>query len=104
MERARGRAYGEVSPGTAGPGADREKQMTTETSLTRTVLRSDELNCPTCVGKIEKRLGALPGVARVKVSFATGRIEVEHDPAATSVDELVAGIRSAGYRAVPGRL
>ena len=47
----------------------------------RTVLRSADFNCPSCVGKIEKRLGRTPGRARRHAAhFSTGRIEVEHDP------------------------
>jgi copper chaperone CopZ len=74
----------------------------TEATIKRTVLRSDELTCPSCVAKIEKRLKALGGVTTARVRFASGRIEVEHDPAVTSVDELVAAVRAAGYRAAPG--
>jgi copper chaperone CopZ len=54
------------------------------------------------VSKIEKSLLALPGVTQAEVKFSSGRIEVEHDPAVTSVDELVAAVRAAGYRAAPG--
>ncbi len=48
--------------------------------MTKTILRSDEFSCPSCVVKIEKALKALPGVAEAKVHFNTGRIEVAHDP------------------------
>ena len=46
----------------------------------RTLLRSDEFTCPSCVAKIEKRLTRTPGVVAAKVHFTTGRIEIEHDP------------------------
>lgn len=71
----------------------------TRSTLKKTVLQSDELTCPTCVAKIEKRLDALPGVDSAKVRFATGRIEVEHDPQQASIDELIAGVAAAGYQA-----
>ncbi|CAM5277156.1 MAG: heavy metal-associated domain-containing protein [Xanthobacteraceae bacterium] len=67
----------------------------------RTVLRSDELSCPSCVPKIEKALNALPGVEKAKVRFNSGKIEVEHDPAQSSVDALVEAIRGTGYEARP---
>lgn len=70
---------------------------TTET----TNLYSDELSCPSCVGKIERRLSALDGVEQATVHFATGRIEVVHDPSSTPVDELVAAVAAAGYSAAP---
>lgn len=68
---------------------------------TKSILRSDEFSCPSCVTKIEKALNALPGVAAAKVHFNTGRIEVEHDAAATPVDALVQAIRATGYEARP---
>lgn len=68
---------------------------------TRTLLRSDELSCPSCVPKIEKALLALPGVTTAEVKFASGRIEVAHDPALTSVDALVKAIARTGYTARP---
>lgn len=69
--------------------------------MTRTILRSDEFSCPSCVTKIEKALTATAGVASAKVHFNTGRIEVEHDAAAAPVEALVAAVRSAGYGARP---
>ena len=74
---------------------------TTIEAPTRTVLRSDELSCPSCVPKIEKALQALPGVQSANVRFNSGRIEVEHDPAKASIEELVNTIRHAGYDAWP---
>ncbi len=71
----------------------------TATSLKRTNLYSNELSCPSCVPKIEKRLQALPGVERATVHFSTGRIEVLHDD--VPVDELIAAVAAAGYRAAP---
>lgn len=65
--------------------------------LVTTLLRSRDLSCPSCVPKIEKALGALPGVAQAKVHFNTGRIEVRHDPAATQPGALVDAVRRAGY-------
>lgn len=70
-------------------------------SPTRTVLRSDELSCPSCVPKIEKALLALPGVESARVRFNSGRIEVDHDPTEAGIEELVKAIRSAGYDAEP---
>ena len=67
----------------------------------KTILRSDELSCPSCVPKIEKALNALPGVAKAAVRFTTGKIEVEPDPSQSSVEALVESIRSPGYEARP---
>lgn len=71
------------------------------TATTRTLLRSNEFTCPSCVNKIEKQLSRTPGVTAAKVHFATGRIEIDHDPALAPVDELVAAVGKAGYAAAP---
>ena len=74
---------------------------TPTTSTTHTVLRAEGFSCPSCVAKIEKALTRLPGVSGAKVHFATSRIEVDHDPAVTGVDELVRAVAGAGYPARP---
>lgn len=63
----------------------------------KTLLRSQELSCPSCVRKIETALKGVQGVSSADVHFNTGRIEVEHE----GVDEekLVEAVRSAGYNA-----
>ena len=73
----------------------------TTTNLTHTTLRAEGFSCPSCVAKIEKQVGRLDGVADVAVKFASSRIEVEHDPQRSSVDDLVAAVAKAGYRARP---
>ena len=75
--------------------------MTSTTgSSTRSLFRAEGFSCPSCVAKIEKRVGRLPGVQHVAVKFASGRVEVEHDPALTTADEIIAEIGKAGYPAV----
>ena len=65
----------------------------------KTILRSQELSCPSCVAKIEKALKAVKGVEEATVHFNTGRIEVQHDPAVANADELLKAVRGAGYEA-----
>ena len=55
---------------------------------TRTILRSDELTCPSCIRKIERALDRHDGVSESKVHFSTGRIEVRHDPERVSPEGL----------------
>ena len=74
--------------------------MTTATT-THTILRAEGFSCPSCVAKIEKQVGRLDGVSAVKVHFASARIEVDHDPALASVEDLVAAVAKAGYVARP---
>lgn len=65
----------------------------------KTLLRSDELNCPSCIAKIEKALGRLDGVTHARVHFATGRIEVEHAAEQVKAERLLSAVRDVGYEA-----
>ncbi len=73
----------------------------TSTTTTRSVFRAEGFSCPSCVAAIEKHVGRLPGVERVAVRFASGRVEVDHDPAVATSDAVVRAIAKAGYRATP---
>ena len=70
--------------------------MSTAT-VRRTILRSDELTCPSCIAKIERALAGVPGVERAEVRFNSGKIEVLHDPEVAPADTLVEVVRQAGY-------
>ena len=74
---------------------------TTAPTTTHTILRAEGFSCPSCVAKIEKRVGRLKGVDAVKVHFASARIEVDHDPALVSVEDIVAAVAKVGYTARP---
>jgi len=75
--------------------------VSTITNTTKTILRAEGFSCPSCVGKIEKQVSRLEGVESVTVHFASARVEVVHDPALASTDDLVAAIAKAGYTAKP---
>jgi len=66
----------------------------------KTLLRSQDLSCPSCIDKIVKALKAVDGVQEANVHFNTGRIEVEHDPEKVGDDKLVQVVRSVGYDSV----
>jgi copper chaperone CopZ len=68
-------------------------------TMKKTVLRSRDLNCPSCVPKIERELQRVPGVEDATVHFGTGRIVVEHDPRQAPTEALVAAVGKAGYTA-----
>lgn len=63
----------------------------------KTLLRSDELSCPSCISKIEKALRRLDGVTDATVHFSTGRIEIEHDPDRVDPERLREAVREVGY-------
>lgn len=65
----------------------------------KTILRSDDLSCPSCVSNIESKLNLTEGVSGARVHFSTGRIEVEHDPEITSEKKLIEIVRQSGYEA-----
>ncbi|WP_043536707.1 heavy-metal-associated domain-containing protein [Actinomyces polynesiensis] len=76
----------------------------TTTTPTHTVLRAQGFSCPSCVAKIEKQLRRLPGVQGVSVHFASSRVEVDHDPARVSTQDLVDALAHAGYPSAPSDL
>lgn len=67
--------------------------------IRKTNLRASDLNCPSCVAKIEKALSSMDGVEMAKVHFNTGRIEVQHDPSVASTDALDKAVADIGYTA-----
>ena len=90
-----------TTPQATTPQATTLQATSTQATTRTTVLRSSEFTCPSCVGKIEKKLRPLPGVTSATVHFSTGRVEVRHDPSVVSVDELVTAVAEVGYRVVP---
>ena len=57
------------------------------------------MSCASCVSRIEKALGAVPGVERASVNFGTERASVAFDAAQASVADLVAAVEAVGYGA-----
>ncbi|WP_405836057.1 heavy metal translocating P-type ATPase [Streptomyces platensis] len=62
-----------------------------------TTLTIGGMTCAACVGRVEKKLGRLDGVA-ASVNLATGRATVSH-PAAVSVTDLISTVEAAGFTA-----
>jgi Cd2+/Zn2+-exporting ATPase len=54
------------------------------------------MDCASCAATVERRVSALPGVARATVNFAAGRLDAEHDPG-LSLEDLEGAVRAAGY-------
>lgn len=67
----------------------------------RTVLDVTGMSCASCVRHVSGALVSLPGVSHVDVALREGRAQIEHDPAQTSVEQLVAAVVDAGYEAAP---
>nr|WP_302664632.1 heavy metal-associated domain-containing protein [Lysobacter enzymogenes] len=71
------------------------------TALQRLRLDVAGMTCGSCVGRIEKALRALPGVAEATVNLATESAEVAYE-APLGPAEIVAAVTAAGYT-VPTR-
>ena len=61
------------------------------------------MTCASCVGRVEKALRRVDGVAAAEVNLATEAATVRFDPAQVGVDELTAAVTRAGYTATPRR-
>ncbi len=61
------------------------------------------MTCASCVGRVEKALRRLPGVATAEVNLATEAATVRFQPAQVGIDELTAAVARAGYTATPRR-
>ncbi len=61
-------------------------------------LSVEGMTCASCVGRVEKALKAVPGVAEATVNLATERAHVRGN---VNADTLVAAIAAAGYEARP---
>ena len=59
------------------------------------------MTCGSCAARVERVLGRQPGVAHAAVNFATERATVAFDPAAVTIDDLVAAVGRAGYGVAP---
>ncbi len=62
----------------------------------RTVVRVEGMDCASCAATVERRVASLPGMRRVVVNFAAGRLDAEHDPG-LSLEEIEKAVESAGY-------
>ncbi|MFF8370449.1 heavy metal translocating P-type ATPase [Streptomyces lydicus] len=62
-----------------------------------TTLTIGGMTCAACVGRVEKKLSRLDGVA-ASVNLATGRATVSH-PEAVSVSDLIGTVEAAGFTA-----
>ena len=65
---------------------------TTEVTLTL-----EGLHCAACVARVERALSGAPGVDQALVNLATRQAKVRYDAKQTTVDNLQAVVREAGY-------
>ncbi|WP_337176228.1 heavy metal translocating P-type ATPase [Paludisphaera sp.] len=58
------------------------------------------MHCAACAGRIERALGAAPGVANAGVNFASARATVTFDPAVVTPKDLKAVVQDQGFDAL----
>ena len=71
--------------------------MTMTSDLTTCTLDITGMTCASCVRRVEKALGKVPGVSAAQVNLATEAATVTYDPAAVTADDLTAAVGTAGY-------
>ncbi|KGX66648.1 heavy metal translocating P-type ATPase [Burkholderia pseudomallei] len=75
-----------------------------EIAAARTAIELDiaGMTCASCVGRVEKALAQVPGVARATVNLATEKATVDADADAhVDTARLIDAVKRAGYRASP---
>jgi Cu+-exporting ATPase len=55
------------------------------------------MTCASCVNRVEKAIGKVPGVDQAAVNLATERAAVSYDPQQTTVVEIATAVERAGY-------
>ncbi len=56
------------------------------------------MTCASCVRRVEKALGRVPGVSQASVNLATEKATVVYDPAIAGTEQLSAAVQKAGYK------
>ena len=74
-----------------------------EGSTVKTALKVHGMSCASCVAKVEKALGNVPGVTKGSVNLASGQVVAEHG-SDLSPALLVAEIEALGYEVERGEL
>jgi P-type Cu2+ transporter len=71
-----------------------------DAGLVHTALAVPAMHCAGCMGKVERGLAALPGVAQARANLTARSVGVDHTDAVT-VPDLVAALARAGFAAQP---
>jgi Cu2+-exporting ATPase len=58
------------------------------------------IHCAGCIGKIERGLATVPGIARARVNFSSRRVTITHAPE-IDADALVGALSAIGFEAQP---
>src|SRR6056297_160909 len=67
------------------------------------VFNVESMSCASCVGRVDKALGGVDGVLDVNVNLASETATVRFVDGVTTVADLIAAARDAGYPATPAK-
>jgi Cu2+-exporting ATPase len=70
-------------------------------SLVETTLAIEGLRCGACAWLIEKALGQVPGVHRVRANASTERLMIQWNPTTVSLAQIAQRISAIGYAVLP---
>src|SRR3954462_11943506 len=78
------------------------EQLNDATSVTtgpeaEAILPIGGMTCASCVRRVERALGKVPGVHSAGVNLATERATVKYDPTQVDLGKLRAAVEGAGY-------
>lgn len=59
------------------------------------------MHCAACSTRIEKIVGAMPGVQNVSVNLATGEMDLAFDPQAVDLEQILERVRELGFSVEP---
>ena len=76
--------------------------------MTRLSLQVTGMSCVNCAGRLERELGALPGVLSASVNFAAAQLNVEFNAETVTAEQIAQKVVSLGYGVIlpepPGEL
>lgn len=55
------------------------------------------MSCMGCVNSVKNLVTALPGIKRIDIDLASGRVDIEHDPDQSDVAAVRNAIEDGGY-------
>lgn len=87
-------SYANVERGLASSGVP-----ATKTKTKTVIFNIQGMTCGGCVFGVRKVLTRLPGVSKADVTYEDSRAVVTYDPAAVTVAQMTAAIKTLGYKA-----
>ncbi|UJL46695.1 heavy-metal-associated domain-containing protein [Virgibacillus sp. NKC19-16] len=65
--------------------------------MTTKKFQLEPLTCPSCIAKIERKLGKMDGVEEAKVMFNSSKVKATFNDGKVTADEIKGTIEKLGY-------